>query len=98
MGRMRALLRRHGLTLGLTTALVVVVWGAALPAVEERAQVRAQREATDRELDLRQRELNRAELWLSGLREGDGQVRARLAQERLRSPEVEGPVFVADQR
>ena len=98
MGRLRMLLRRHGLTLGLTTALAIVVWGAALPAVEERARVRANRLAVDRELDLRSRELNRAELWLIGLRQGDEQVRARLAQERLRSPDVEGPVLVAEQR
>ena len=94
MGQLRILLRRHGLALGMTVGLACLVWGAALPAVAERAEARAERVAAERALELQRHELSRAELWLSGLEQGDLQIEGRLTQERLRSPELPGPVVL----
>lgn len=94
MGHMRLLLRRHGPALGLTAGLACMVWGAALPAVEERAQARTERVEAERALERQKQELGRAELWLSGLEQGDAQIEGRLTQERSRSPELPGPVVL----
>jgi|GEM_PF-5306035 len=94
MGHMRILLRRHGPAAAMTVGLACLVWGAALPAVDERAQARAERLEAERALERQQQELSRAELWLSGLEQGDAQIEGRLTQERSRSPELPGPVVL----
>ncbi|MFT7462420.1 MAG: hypothetical protein ACI9EF_000760 [Pseudohongiellaceae bacterium] len=94
MVQLRKMLRRHGLAIGLTVALAAMVWGAALPAIEERAQARSERQDAERALESQTQDLDRAELWLSGLEAGDEQVAARLNQALQRSPDLEGPVIV----
>ena len=95
MHRFAGILRRHGLTLLLTTAMVVLYLRQTMPAVHERNALRSQRISSEAELGERKRALNEGLLWLRGAAE-DPFVRERFRDAYTWSPDLQGPrVIVA---
>jgi hypothetical protein len=84
------LLKRHGLTLLLTAALVAVYVLQTVPALQERAQLRAARAEAEAELQRQRDALQQGSLWLRGA-STDPFVRERFLDAYRRSPEVPGP-------
>jgi len=84
------LLKRHGLTLLLTAALVAVYIFQTVPALQERAQLRAARAEAEARLVRQRAALQQGSLWLRGA-DDDPFVRERFLDAYRRSPEVPGP-------
>ncbi len=93
MHRFAGLLRRHGLTLLLTSAMVALYMGQTIPALKERAALRDRRVAAEIELADKKRQLAEGLLWLRGAAE-DPFVRERFRDAYTRSPDVTGPRVV----
>jgi hypothetical protein len=90
MPRFSGLLRRHGLTLLLTAALVVLFIRETMPAVHERRAMRTRREAAEADLLERKRALYEGLLWLRGAAE-DPMVQERFRDAYTWSPDLQGP-------
>jgi hypothetical protein len=84
------ILRRHGLTLLLTAALVAVFVASTLPALRERRRLAAERARAEQELGWEQQAIEQRELWIRGAAE-DPMVQERLRAARERSPGLTGP-------
>ena len=90
MHRLTRILRRHGLTLLLTTAMVALFIRETMPAVHERNAMRAERTSAEAELIDRKRALNEGLLWLRGAAE-DPFVQERFRDAYTWSPDLQGP-------
>ena len=93
MHRLAGILRRHGLTLLLTTAMVALYLRETMPAVHERNAMRASRSSAESELVDRKRALHEGLLWLRGAAE-DPFVQERFRDAYTRSPDLQGPRVV----
>jgi hypothetical protein len=90
MRRITGLLRRHGLTLVLTGALVSLYFNDTVPALRERAQLRARRAGAEAQLTHQRQQLDEGLLWLRGS-EDDPFVRERFQDAHTWSPDIPGP-------
>ncbi len=90
MHQLAEILRRHGLTLLLTSAMVVLYLRETMPAVHEHNALRARRVQAEAELALRKQALSEALLWLRGATE-DPFVQARFRDAFNHSPDLNGP-------
>jgi len=90
MRRVTGLLRRHGLTLVLTGALVALYFGETVPALKQRATLRARRAGAEAQLMQQRQQLHEGLLWLRGA-EDDPFVRERFQDAHTWSPDLPGP-------
>jgi len=90
MRRVTGLLRRHGLTLVLTGAMVALYLGETVPALKERASLRARRAAAEAQLMRQRQQLHEGLLWLR-VAEDDPFVQERFQDAHTWSPDIPGP-------
>ncbi len=92
MDRFALVVRRYGLALLLTAALVGLFFGSTLPALAEWRQRVGERAAVEESVERQREDVRRRELWLRGA-EQDPMIRERLLDARERSPDLTGPRF-----
>lgn len=90
---MLELLRRHGLTLLLVAAMVLLYFTQARPAFAKRERLREERARQEQLLEQDRAELRRLELWRDHM-DDDELLRERALDELRRSPERTGPVIL----
>ena len=93
MERRPGILRRYGLSLSLVAVMGYIVVTTTLPAAAERDRMRAERAAQEAQHQALQEEVAERQAWLHGIRY-DPLLQRRLAEERLLTPEIKGPVLV----
>lgn len=85
-------------TLILTGLLVALFVMDTLPAWAERDALRAERRATEAEVESMRADLRRDEAWLRAAEDGDAYVIERERDRLLRSPDLPGPTYRVAER